>query len=392
MPDHQGHHLFGASRHGDIIHLRRRLIRLQDQAGLLRRDLSQRKFNPDQPRMPGGNATGGQWTSGGGGGGGSRPGFGFDGGGGLAEFAPDGGTVLDESGDEAWSSYDEGWSDDGSIFERDIVNRDGSTIQSEYAASRIAGFDERHTVTLDSGEKVNFETTDRTQTIRYGGADGEIVSRTLWTPDGPEADATIQPAFAPMVVAPAIIIGGAILFNWQSPSNGIDGQQAVMGFNAREYQPSAPGALDLSLSGRVTDEEATAACKYLPDMQTLLDEEVGKAGSIKDYPSEAAYGTYIHKQLEQRIKENRFHDLYPERSFLKQVEEGRLSGAEYGQSGTVRIDAIEYRLDGTVCVYDFKTGAAGLGTSRSYILGRAAYFSRFSRSRAIVMEVRPTKR
>jgi hypothetical protein len=389
MPVEDHDHLSSAAELGELIGLRRSLIRLQDETRLLRRHLLRQKYSSDQPRVPAGNSGGGRWTSGGGGGG-PRAGFGF--GGEPGEADPGGGTIFDTSGTESWSSYSEGWNDDGSIFERDVTNRDGSTIRSEYAASRTAGFDERQTVTLNSGEKVTFETTGREQTIRYDGTDGEVVARTLWTPSGPERDATVHPAFAPMAAAPALIIGGAILFNWHSPFNGSDGQQAVMGFEAREYRPSAPGALDLSLSGRVSQQEAAAACKYLPDMQEWLDDEVAKAGPISAYSSEAAYGTKIHKRLEERIKAGPFRDLYAERSLLKEVAEGQLSGADHGQPGTVRIDALEYRTDGTVCVYDFKTGKAGMGPSRSYILGRAAYFSRLTQNRAIVMEVRPSKR
>lgn len=59
--------------HGELIRLRRSLIRLQDETRLLRRDLLRRKYNPSQPRVPAGSSGGGQWTSGSGGGDGHRP-------------------------------------------------------------------------------------------------------------------------------------------------------------------------------------------------------------------------------------------------------------------------------------------------------------------------------
>lgn len=383
---------FEPAGHGEVVRLRRSLIRLQDEARLLRRDVLKRKYNPSQPRVPAGGPGGGQWTSGAGGGGsgGAMPGFGEEGG--LAEFAPEDGFVVDDTGDEAWAFYEESTAQDGTVSERAVVNRDGSTIHSEYAASREAGFDERHTVTTPKGDKVIFETTDQAQTIRLGNSNGEIVSRSVWAPDGPTLEPTIQPAFAPIVVAPALVIGGAILFNWQSPFNGSDGQQAVMGFNAREFRPSGSGALDLDFSGRVTQEEAVAACKYLPEMQARLDDVVAGAGVVRDYPSAAAYGSYVHKQLKDQIDQARYPDLYAERSFLKELNELQRERVRYGAGGSIRIDAIEYRPDGTVCVYDFKTGSAGVGASRAYVLGRAGYFSALARSRAIVIEVRPNRR
>lgn len=239
------------------------------------RDHWRRKYNPNQPRLPSGNAGGGQWTSGAGGGGGSGstandpnlPGFG----------SPD--------TDTGWSSLGEGWNEDGSIFEQSVTDGAGTTIQSEYAASPSAGFDERQTVVDPHDNKTSFETTGNVQSIYDGGPDGDLVARTIWTPSGPEVDATVQPAFAPLAAAPTIITGGAILFGWMSPLNGIDGQQAVMGFNARDYQPGdgTTGTFDLTYSGRITEEQAELACRRLPDVRELADRAANAAGSPDFY-------------------------------------------------------------------------------------------------------------
>lgn len=376
-----------------ITRLRRSLIRLQDETRLLRRDLLRRRYDPSQPRVPAGSSGGGQWTSDAGGGGGSHspmPGFGPEGG--LAEAGPGDGFVVDETGEETWAFYEESRDEAGDVAERAIVNRDGSTIHSEYAASRQAGFDERHTVTTSEGDKVTFETIERTQTMRVGGPDGEIVGRTVWTPGGPEPDATIQPAFAPLAVAPALIIGGAILFNWQSSQNG-DGQQAVTAFEANEYRPSSPNLLDLRFAGRVSQEEAEAACKYLPDLQVRLDDVVARAGSVKDYPSAAVYGTYVHQRLREQIDAMGRVDLRAEVSAYKiAAETSGDTTPRYGYPRTIRIDAVEYREDGTVCVYDFKTGRAGMTQQRVLELGGAGYVRRRQSTRAIVIQVRPTRR
>ncbi len=318
------------------------------------------------------------------------PGFGPEGG--LAEAGPGDGFVVDETGEETWAFYEESRDEAGDVAERAIVNRDGSTIHSEYAASRQAGFDERHTVTTSEGDKVTFETIERTQTMRVGGPDGEIVGRTVWTPGGPEPDATIQPAFAPLAVAPALIIGGAILFNWQSSQNG-DGQQAVTAFEANEYRPSSPNLLDLRFAGRVSQEEAEAACKYLPDLQVRLDDVVARAGSVKDYPSAAVYGTYVHQRLREQIDAMGRVDLRAEVSAYKiAAETSGDTTPRYGYPRTIRIDAVEYREDGTVCVYDFKTGRAGMTQQRFLELGGAGYVRRRQSTRAIVIQVRPTRR
>jgi len=373
------HHRLSA-RESELRTLRLCLLHLRHELGLIRRDHWRRKYNPDQPRVPAGGPGGGQWTSGGGGG-----------------VSPAGNPDLPgfgaADGEAGWSSLGEGWSEDGSVFEQAVTDGAGTTIQSEYAASRAAGFDERQTITLPSGDRVSFETTDNVQTIRFGGPDGDLVGRTIWTPSGPEPDATIQPVFAPLIAAPTIIAGGAILFNWQSPQNGSDGQQAVMGFNARDYRPGdgTSGKLELSYSGRVTQEQAESACRYLPDMQARLDDAVAKAGPISDYPSAAVYGTYVHRRLKEQIDSAGYPDLRAEISAYKIAMETGLKPVPYGYAARLRIDAVEYRSDSTMCIYDFKTGKAGLSAPRSYDLGLAGYLSKPGFNRAIVIEVRPRR-
>lgn len=125
--DHDRH--LSSIEYADLVGLRRSLIRLQDETRLLRRHLLQRKYSPGQPRVPAGNTGGGRWTSHEGGGG-PRAGFGFGLGAGPGEpgeGASEGGAVVDTTGEASWSSFTEGYSDDGSVFERDVTNRDGST-------------------------------------------------------------------------------------------------------------------------------------------------------------------------------------------------------------------------------------------------------------------------
>lgn len=359
---------------------RLRLLRLRDELCLIRRDHWRRKYNPDQPRVPSGNAGGGQWTSGAGGGGGSAvnnpelPGFGST------------------DADTAWSLLGESWSEDGSIFEQTVTDGEGTTIQSEYAASRAAGFDERQTVTFADGNAVSFETTGNVQSIYDGGRDGDLIARTTWTASGPESDATVQPAFAPLVAAPTIITGGAILFGWMSPLNGIDGQQAVMGFNARDYQPGddTTGKLDLTYSGRITEEQAELACRRLPDVKELADRAANAAGSPDLYPSRTVYGTDVHTRFAQYVKDLNDLKFQAERSFLKERMEGVNSQqVPYGYPRSIRVDAYEYRDDGTLCVYDLKTGKAGLSDRRADILANAIKLGFGPVRRIIVMEVRP---
>jgi hypothetical protein len=79
-----------------------------------------------------------------------------------------------------------------------------------------------------------------------------------------------------------------------------------------------------------------------------------------------------------------------EQSFLKETGEGaRESAVRYGYPGSIRVDAYEYRQDGTLCVYDLKTGKAGLSDRRAEFLANAAKLGFGPVRRILVIEVRP---
>lgn len=363
---------------------RLRLLRLRDELCLIRRDHFYRKYNPNQPRVPSGNAGGGQWTSGAGGGGGSGGGAG-----GGDPLSPDGSSLGADTG---WSSLDEGWNEDGSIFEQTVTDGEGTTIRSEYAASREAGFDERQTVIFPDDKKISFETTGNVQSIYDGGPDGELVARSVWTESGPEPDATVQPAYSKRDALQTIISGGAALFGWQSQNNGVDGQ-TIMGFNTRDYKPetNTSGEVEFSYCGRVSNEQAELACRRLPDVQEMADRAAKAAGSPDLYPSRAIYGSVVHGNFNRYMKDRNDPYFKAEQSFIKEKDEGaRESAVRYGYPGSVRVDAYEYRQDGTLCVYDLKTGKAGLSDRRAEILANAARMGFGPVRRILVIEVRPS--
>lgn len=385
------HPLHEGTEAAAIARLRRSLIRLQDETRLLRRDLLRRKYNPTQPRIPAGSSGGGQWTSGAGGGGSPRPMPGFGPEGGLAEGGPGDGFVVDETGEESWAFYEESRDEAGDVAERAIVNRDGSTIHSEYAASRQTGFDERHTVTTPEGDKVTFETTERTQTIRFGGPDGDIVGRTVWTPGRPEPDATIQQVLAPPLVAPGVIVlGGAILFNWQSSQNGSDGQQAVMALKANEFAPGSTFP-EMSWVGRITDDEVRAACPRMPEVESRLADAIARSGGIGNYSTASTYGTAIHRDLAKQVNDLRDGNFVAERSTLKEHLEGDVTLGRYGQRGTIRTAVVE-NVDGrTVCGYDIKTGKADLTLSRARELAGNMMRLYPRATRYLIMQIKPRR-
>jgi hypothetical protein len=305
-------------------------------------------------------------------------------------------VVADTSGEESWDFFQEATRPDGSLAERAIVNRDGSTIQSEFATpGKPSDWDERHTVTLPEGGKTTFETADRTQTIRDGGPDGEVVSRSTWTERGPEREATVQEARNPSrpsgpALAETTITSALTLFNWLSARNKLDGLQAVAGFNAGDYAPSA-GAINLSFVGELREDEVDRACPRFPEVRSRTDAAVDAIGPRSNYRSPAEFGTAVHSSLKWQIENLGDPNFRAERSFLKSQYEGVPDEVPYGSLNSLRIDVYEKRHNGIVCVYDIKTGKTGLSPERAAEIAGTVYKRFTGVRRIIVTEIRPTR-
>jgi hypothetical protein len=363
------------------------------------------RYNPNQPRVPAGQATGGRWTSVGGHDAGGDPGRKF---------------VRDATGEEPWNFFFNTFRPDGSLAEQVVVNRDRSRIVSEFSGPGGAeDWDERHIVILPDGSKFTFENSGDTQTI-YD-ADGQPISRSEWTSDGPEFQPTAELAryrvprgTPPPVVDPrgapprdaqsgsqlreafnALVAAGTALFTWLSSRNGPDGT-AVFAFRADDYltkqTPSGQVAVRV---GRLTEEQVNASCPRLNDVQAETNKAAG-AVNRADYATPAAYGTAVHLELHKQIKAGIYPDLSSEISILKTLQEtGKLPSkpqdeeTKYGTKGSIRIDVLESPKAETVCVYDIKTGRSRLYPGRTAEIAANVY-SRFPNARRIiVIETRP---
>lgn len=94
-------------------------------------------------------------------------------------------------------------------------------------------------------------------------------------------------------------------------------------------------------------------------------------------------GTEIHTRLKYEIDDLRNPDFVAERSFLKTGD------AAYGQRDSIRIDVFENTGDGAVCVYDIKSGVAGITGARMAEIASRAYARYPNTSRILVSEIRP---
>jgi hypothetical protein len=331
------------------------------------------RYDPNQPRVPAGSADGGRWTDGGVSG---SVGAADPAGGAGGEAGSSGDASASAGGDSEWRTIARGVGPDGSRTET-VARVDGTTIRSEYAASRAAGFDERHTVATPDGSVRTFETQGLTQSVHNDL--GEVLSRSEFRPDG----AVLEPASLQVIsrlgqAARATYGAGVALYAWMSTHN--DSQNQAI-FTARSW--GYAGGTEVVRVERMTRENAELVCGRFSEVQDRTNAAANSLAHLREGLSPTQYGTAVHTHVKHQIDALRNPDFRAEVSLLKSIE------ARYGHEGTVRIDVFERTKDNTVCVYDIKTGSRGMSMPRwDDIAGRANDV--FERPRRIILtEIRP---
>jgi hypothetical protein len=350
------------------------------------------RYDPAQARDGGG-----RWTRIGGAAG--TPGFGIggtgDAGGGDNGDNGEGGAggpdaasepVVEYGGpDDSWSAVATTYDANGVVAAQVVANRDGSSIQSEFDRSDARlGFDERHTVVTTDGNRIAFETSGGTQTIADA-TTGDVLGQSTWTENGPVSAPGVQHVFDPG--GGAIVAGitaGIVLYNWMSARND-DSGAAVLAFKANEYGPGEEPKLDVAWVGRVTRDQVDAACPRHGEVQDRTDAAAIQAQREGNYVTAQQYGNEVHKLLEYDI--NRLLD----KDLRAEVAVSKSELTETGRVKHIRVDVLENVGNGTVCVYDIKTGDRGLSQPRSMEIAREVYRNYKGIVRIVVIETRPRR-
>jgi hypothetical protein len=335
-------------------------------------------YDPNQPRVPAGHSDGGQWTDGAS----------------AASTSPSSSREVlhDTTAKQPWKAVANDFRPDGSLSRQTIINRDGSAIRSDFAATDTrAGWDERHTVFMPDGIITVFENSGPKQTIFDG--NGRIVSKSAWTARGPEPAPTALPAFfqAPPVPHPAFRVFGAAvaLYTWMSSRNSAD-QTAVIGFRADLYRPGN-SADDAAIWARqLTREEVNDACPRRADAQSITNSAADTLHRGA-YPTAAQYGTAVHHWIKEQINGPTTVPPRPPRDpdFRAEVSLQKSNDAGYGVEGSKRIDILENPRKGTVCVHDVKTGEATLLAKRAGELASTVQLLYPGTQHIVVTEVKP---
>jgi hypothetical protein len=208
---------------------------------------------------------------------------------------------------------------------------------------------------------------------------GASADRAAGTGNKPVQTAFVQ--FAPIVFEKAAEAAIYLYLYWASRNS----QQttAVIEFNAREFLPGAL-ASDPAIGTRfLNEEEVNASCPRDRLVQNMTDAAAQKVQTEWGSLSPQQYGTRVHTAVRDSIVALADPNLKAEVSAIKSDEK------KYGKKGSIRIDAFENVGDGTVCVYDIKTGEAKLTLLRMQEIADNAHTLFPGTTKLRIIEKRP---
>lgn len=304
-------------------------------------------------------------------------------------------TVRTEAtGEEPWTSIEALTRPDGSVAETIVQGRDGTRFRSTFAGSRVT-----HAVTLPDGQTVTVETRNGVQTI-YAGAARSPVLQTVWTARGPQvtlprtrvADAGIVSIPTLAFLSAATLAALYALYNMQRAEPESFGagpaDVPIMAFEAWGHDRARDAAP--VMTGTLSREQVRQFCRRLPDVQAWTNEAALLHLPQRLLLGPQRYGVVVHKWIENRIKTLRAKGTYDDLRAEYSIDPESEIEATYGKIGSSRLDVIEDRRPegGMICVYDIKTGQAGLTPRRLRQISQHVN-DHFGAFRFVVVEVRP---
>jgi hypothetical protein len=164
-----------------------------------------------------------------------------------------------------------------------------------------------------------------------------------------------------------------------------DKEQAVAEFVSRDYRPEEPERLKPRQVAMLDRDKVDAACPRLAEVEMRTQEAMDRVKRERPELSGAQLGTAVHYDLSQQIKALNDPNFVAERSFIKSTN------ARYGLKDSTRIDVFERVGNGTVCVYDIKTGDARLRDFRSFEIATSVLTRFPDTNRIIVTETKPRR-
>ena len=192
------------------------------------------------------------------------------------------------------------------------------------------------------------------------------------------------------VFGPLGILLALGLFEWWSLSND-EKQHAIISFKANEYrrsQPDAPFALH-TLEGRTPEEVKKICGENFTTMQKFTNEAYNELKASGEPLSPQNFGNKVHKNVEIGVRTQGTFSAEPSFALIDDVKLDLNGDIIRGQKGTVRPDCYDRRDSRTACIYDIKTGKAGLSPKRIQDFLKGIARKEPCIERVIVTEIRP---
>ena len=128
------------------------------------------------------------------------------------------------------------------------------------------------------------------------------------------------------------------LYSWLSARNKLDGLQAVLSFNARDYVPSTD-AINLDFISQLREGEVQHACPRLVEVRSRTDAAVEAVEALgrSNFRTAAEFGTAVHTNLKYQIEALKDPDFRAERSYLKSYYEGKDGEIPYGSPNSLAL-------------------------------------------------------
>jgi hypothetical protein len=231
------------------------------------------------------------------------------------------------------------------------------------------------------------------------------------TSDGPEPQAiaelvrNVRPGGQSNGVV-GLFGAAAALFTGLSAQNSRE-KTAVLAYRASDYRTEEEPRPKAVWVGRLSEDEVNATCKRYTKTKGVVNAAASKVLTEDKYYDAADFGNMVHKEVELVIKAKGDKNWLAEESLEKleaedprAAEEARLrrqnpnrkppEQPRPGARGSLRVDVLDNQTNGTVCVYDVKTGGQHrLRPTRMAEIARSVYYHFPATRRVIVAEIRP---
>ncbi|WP_316354981.1 phage minor head protein [Devosia sp.] len=281
-----------------------------------------------------------------------------------------------------WASIETLKRPDGSLAASSVVMSNGTVIDSTFVGSSVV-----HAVTLPDGSSARVQKEGEARRVSAFSSSGKPLqvaglARILFpptmppTPPAPRA-VDLSPAgdvnslvrMYPQVI---LLHAARALFDAlrQEPASLGAGPADAPVLFYRVWQSEA-GAAPVLVTEVISKEQVTQWCPHAAEVQSFIDLAAQEWAPLVPTMNPAVLGTNIHMSAKRLLDaaKSAFPALYAntfaEVSLdLDQVEDPDAIGVTYGTANSTRLDVLELVSPEMGCVYDYKTGKAGLTTAR----------------------------